>query len=95
MVDDLGHQLSVRIKRSVELNQQMKELSEAVKCLRKEKLELAIDLLARLEELNKAGEDISLLCEALNERANDIDLLQPQLDEERKEKLELLGKVRS
>ena len=35
------------------------ELTKAVKCLRKEKLELAEGLLARLEEKKKAREDVS------------------------------------
>jgi len=39
-----------------------------VKRLRKEKLELAKGLLARLEELKKARENI-FLCEAIGERA--------------------------
>jgi len=46
-VDDLDNQLSVRIKRLEELNQRVEELSEAVKLLRKEKLELDTDLLAK------------------------------------------------
>ena len=66
----------------------MKELSEAVKLLWK-KLELATDLLAKLEELKKAREDISILCEAVGERGTGIDSLRSQLDEEHKEKLEL------
>ena len=44
----------------------MEELSEAAKLMRKEKLELATDFLAKLEGLKKAREDVSLLCEAIN-----------------------------
>jgi len=49
-----------------ELNQRVEELSEAAKLMRKEKLELATDFLAKLEGLKKAREDVSLLCEAIN-----------------------------
>jgi len=71
----------------------VEELSEAAKLLRKEKLELDTDLLAKLEELKKARVGISLLCEAVGERGTEIDSFQSQLDEERKEKLELRGRV--
>ena len=40
MVKHLKDQLSMRIRKSGELTEQVEELSEAVKCLRKEKLEL-------------------------------------------------------
>ena len=70
----------------------MEELFKAVKLLQKEKLELTEGLLARLEELKKA-KDVSL-CEAINEKTTKINLLQSQLDQERKEKLKLHGRVR-
>ena len=68
------------------------KLYEAVKLLRKEKMELAIDLLFKLGELKKAREDISLLHETVG-KGIEINSLQSQLDEERKEKLELCGRV--
>ena len=71
----------------------MEELFKAVKLLQKEKLELTEGLLARLEELKKAKEDVSW-CEAINEKTTEINLLRSQLDQERKEKLKLHGRVR-
>ena len=76
-----------------ELVKQVEELSEAVKRLQKEKLELTEGLLARLEELKKVKEDVSL-CEAIGEKTTKINSLQSQLEQEHKEKLELCGRVR-
>ena len=73
--------------------QQVEELSEAVKRLRKEKLELAEGLLPRMEELKKVREDVSL-CEAISEKTKEINSLRTQLNQEDMEKLELRGKVR-
>ena len=70
----------------------MEELSEVVKRMRK-KLELTESLLARLEELKKAREDVSL-CEAIGEKTKEIDSLRTQLNQEVVEKFELRGKVR-
>ena len=72
----------------------MEELSEAVKHLQKEKLELIEGLQARLKELKKAKEDVSFLCGAISEKTMKINLLWSQLEQERKEKLKLRGKVR-
>ena len=46
-----------------------------MKRLWKEKLELAKGLLARLEELKKAKEDVSFLCEAISEKMTKINSL--------------------
>ena len=54
------------------LNQWVEELSEAAKLLRKEKLKPAIDLLAKLEELKKGREDISILYEAVGDSWTEI-----------------------
>jgi len=78
--------------RSGDLAQQV-ELSEAEKRMRKEKLELAEGLLARLEELKKAREDVSFFCEAIGKRTKENDSLLTQLDQEVAEKLKLRGKV--
>ena len=71
----------------------MKELSEAMKRLQKEKLELTEGLLVRLKELKKAKEDISFLCEAISEKTMEINSIQSQLEQEHKEKIELRGRV--
>ena len=71
-VNDLEDRLSKRIRRSGELVQQVEELSEAMKCLQKEKFELTKDLLAMLEELKKAKEDVSFLCEAIGKKTMEI-----------------------
>ena len=78
--------------RSGDLAQQV-ELSEAEKRMRKEKLELAEGLLARLEELKKAREDVSFFCEVIGKRTKENDSLLTQLDQEVAEKLKLRGKV--
>ena len=70
----------------------MEELFEVIKHQQKEKLELAEDLLVRLEKLKKERKVVSFLCEAISERTKKIDLLQMQLDQEVKKKLELYGK---
>jgi len=53
----------------------VEESSEAVKHLRKEKLEVTKGLLARLEELKKAKKGVSFLCEAIDEKTTEIDSL--------------------
>ena len=71
----------------------MKELSEAMKRLQKEKLELIEGLLARLKELKKEKEDISFLCEAISEKIMEINSIRSHLEQERKEKIELRGRA--
>jgi len=71
----------------------VKELSEAMKRLQKEKLELIEGLLARLKELKKEKEDISFLCEAISEKIMEINSIRSHLEQERKEKIELRGRA--
>ena len=65
---------------------------QSCKVLQKEKIELTKGLLARLEELKKAKEDVSL-CEAIGEETIGIDSLWLQLDQKVMEKFELHGRV--
>ena len=88
-VSDLEDRLSKRIRRSGELVRQVEELFEAVKRLQKEKLKLIEGLLARLEKLKKAKEDVRDY-----QREDNKDSLRTQLDQEVVEKFELRGKVR-
>ena len=67
-------------------SEQVEELSETVKRLQKEKLELTEGLLARLDELKKVKEDVSFLCVAIGEKIIEINSFQLQLEQERKEK---------
>ena len=70
----------------------MEELSKAVKRLQKEKIELTEGLRARLEELKKVKEDVSL-CEAIGKKTMEINSFRMQLDQKVTEKLELHGRV--
>ena len=70
----------------------MKEMTEALRQMRKEKIEQAEKHLARLEGLQKAQGDISFLCESVRELA-EIDSLWSKLILEVEEKLELRSKV--